>query len=86
VAVFVIALGVLYGMWLERFMLIVTSLYEDFLPSSWGMFYPTLWDIGFLAGSIGLFLALYLVFSRVLPVLSMHELRKLAYRHNEVAP
>jgi molybdopterin-containing oxidoreductase family membrane subunit len=50
------------------------------------MFYPTLWDIGFLAGSIGLFLALYLVFSRVLPVLSMHELRKLAYRHNEVAP
>ena len=39
-------------------MLIVTSLYQDFLPSSWGMFYPTVWDIAFLAGSIGLFFVL----------------------------
>jgi len=86
VAVFVIALGVLYGMWLERFMLIVTSLYQDFVPSSWGMFYPTMWDIAFLAGSIGLFFALYLVFSRMMPMLSMHELRKLAHQRNEVVP
>ncbi|MEO8809655.1 MAG: NrfD/PsrC family molybdoenzyme membrane anchor subunit [Rhodanobacter sp.] len=85
VALFVIALGVLYGMWLERFMLIVTSLYQDFMPSSWGMFYPTLWDIAFLAGSVGLFLSLYLLFSRLMPMLSMHELRRLAQRRNEVA-
>jgi hypothetical protein len=52
-ALFVIALLVLIGMWLERFMLIVTSLYQDFVPSSWGMFYPTFWDIAFLAGSAG---------------------------------
>jgi molybdopterin-containing oxidoreductase family membrane subunit len=80
VAVFVIALGVLYGMWLERFMLIVISLHRDFMPSAWGMFYPTVWDFAFLAGSVGLFLSLYLLFSRLLPVLSMHELRKLAQR------
>jgi molybdopterin-containing oxidoreductase family membrane subunit len=76
-AVFVIALGVLVGMWLERFMLVVTSLYEDFLPSAWGMFWPTVWDILFLVGSIGLFFFMFLLFTRLLPVLSMFELRKL---------
>jgi molybdopterin-containing oxidoreductase family membrane subunit len=85
VAVFVIALGVLYGMWLERLMLIVTSLYQDFMPSAWGMFYPTFWDFAFLFGSVGLFLSLYLVFSRLMPMLSMYELRKLAHQRNEVA-
>jgi molybdopterin-containing oxidoreductase family membrane subunit len=75
-ALMVIALLVLAGMWLERFMLIVTSLYRDFLPSSWGMFYPTFWDFAFLAGSIGLFTLLFLMFVRVLPVLPMAELRK----------
>jgi molybdopterin-containing oxidoreductase family membrane subunit len=75
--VFAIALGVLVGMWLERFMLIVTSLYEDFLPSAWGMFWPTFWDIAFLIGSIGLFFFMFLLFTRLLPVLSMFELRKL---------
>ena len=76
-ALMAISLVVLVGMWLERFMLIVTSLYRDFLPSSWGMFYPTVWDIAFLLGSIGLFLLLYLLFVRLLPVISMFELRKL---------
>jgi hypothetical protein len=61
-------------------MLIVTSLYRDFVPSSWGMFYPTVWDIAFLAGSLGLFFLLYLLFVRLGPVLSMFELRKLVYR------
>jgi molybdopterin-containing oxidoreductase family membrane subunit len=74
---FAISLLVLIGMWLERFMLIVTSLYQDFLPSSWGMFYPTFWDIAFLAGSIGLFFLLFLLFVRLLPVVSMFEMRKL---------
>jgi molybdopterin-containing oxidoreductase family membrane subunit len=78
VALFAISLGVLIGMWLERFMLIVTSLYRDFLPSAWGMFYPTFWDIAFLVGSLGLFLLLYLLFVRLAPVMSMFELRRLA--------
>ncbi len=77
---FLIALGVLVGMWLERFMLIVTSLYRDFMPSSWGMFYPTFWDIAFLAGSVGLFFVLYLLFVRLAPVVSMFELRKLLHK------
>lgn len=75
-ALFAIAILVLVGMWLERFMLIVTSLYQDFLPSSWGMFYPTFWDLAFLFGSIGLFFVLFLLFVRLLPLLSMFELRK----------
>jgi molybdopterin-containing oxidoreductase family membrane subunit len=79
-AVFGIALIVLVGMWLERFELIVGSLYHDFLPSSWGMFYPTFWDIAFLAGSIGLFFLLFLLFVRLLPLLPMFELRKLRAR------
>lgn len=83
--VFVISLGVLLGMWLERFMLIVTSLYEDFVPSAWGMFYPTFWDIAFLAGSVGLFFVLFLLFARLLPVLSMSELRALAHKRDRAA-
>ena len=79
-ALFVIALLVLIGMWFERFELIVSSLYHDFLPSSWGMFYPTFWDIAFLAGSIGLFFLLFLLFVRLLPLLPMFELRKLRAR------
>jgi molybdopterin-containing oxidoreductase family membrane subunit len=79
-ALFAIALLVLIGMWFERFELIVSSLYHDFLPSSWGMFYPTFWDIAFLAGSIGLFFLLFLLFVRLLPLLPMFELRKLRAR------
>jgi molybdopterin-containing oxidoreductase family membrane subunit len=85
-ALFVIALLALIGMWFERFMLIVTSLYRDFLPSSWGMFYPTFWDLAFLAGSIGLFFALFLLFVRWLPVLPIFELRRLVTRKQGNAP
>lgn len=84
-AVLLISLGVLIGMWLERFMLIVTTLYRDFVPSSWGMFYPTIWDIAFFVGSIGLFVALYLLFVRRLPVISMFELRKLLHQRAHAA-
>lgn len=78
---FALGVVVLVGMWFERFMLIVSSLYRDFLPSSWGMFYPTLWDLAFLFGSIGLFFVLFLLFVRWLPLISMFELRKLVHRH-----
>ena len=82
---FALGIVVLVGMWFERFMLIVSSLYQDFLPSSWGMFYPTLWDLAFLFGSIGLFFALFLLFVRWLPLVSMFELRKLVHRHGGAA-
>jgi molybdopterin-containing oxidoreductase family membrane subunit len=65
------------GMWMERFMIVVTSLHRDFLPSAWGMFYPTFWDIAMLLGSIGFFALLFLVFLRALPAISIFELREL---------
>ncbi len=81
---FVVSAGVVVGMWLERLMLIVISLSQDFLPSSWGMYYPTRWDWIFLAGSMGLFAVFFLLFLRLLPALSMFELRRLF--HREGAP
>jgi Ni/Fe-hydrogenase subunit HybB-like protein len=74
---FVIAILVNIGMWLERFMIIVVSLHRDFMPSAWGMFYPTFWDIALLAGSIGTFALLFLLFVRFLPVISISEMRRL---------
>jgi hypothetical protein len=64
-------------MWLERFIIVVTSLHRDFLPSSWGMYYPTLWDWATFAGSIGLFFALLFLFLRFLPMISIFEMREL---------
>jgi molybdopterin-containing oxidoreductase family membrane subunit len=76
-ALFVIAGVVNVGMWLERFMIIVTSLHRDFLPSSWGLFRPTFWDLATLAGSLGAFALLFLLFVRFLPAVSMSEMRRL---------
>jgi Ni/Fe-hydrogenase subunit HybB-like protein len=70
---FVISILVNVGMWFERFVIIVTSLSRDFLPSSWGLFIPTIYDIGILTGSFGLFFTLVLLFARNLPVVSMAE-------------
>jgi len=75
-ALFGIGIAVVAGMWLERFMLIVTSLYRTYLPATEGRFYPTVWDWLLLSGSIGLFIALFLLFVRLLPVVSIFELRK----------
>lgn len=74
-ALFAISLVVGVGMWLERFVIIVVSLSRDFLPSSWGMFYPTRWDWGMYLGTIGLFLTLLFLFIRVLPMISIFEMR-----------
>jgi molybdopterin-containing oxidoreductase family membrane subunit len=68
---------VLLGMWLERFLIIVTSLHRDFLPSSWGMFKPTLWDYLTFFGTLGLFFVLFLLFIRLLPMISIAEMRAL---------
>jgi molybdopterin-containing oxidoreductase family membrane subunit len=74
---FVIALVVNVGMWLERFVIVVTTLHRDFLPSSWGMYRPTFWDWSTFVGTIGLFLALLFLFIRFLPMISISEMREL---------
>jgi Ni/Fe-hydrogenase subunit HybB-like protein len=74
---FIIAIIINIGMWLERFMIIVTSLHRDYLPSSWKMYYPTRWDFMTLFGSVGLFFLLFLLFIRFLPMISISEMQKL---------
>ncbi|MEP6769251.1 MAG: NrfD/PsrC family molybdoenzyme membrane anchor subunit [Acidobacteriota bacterium] len=77
VTLWFIAMVINVGMWLERFVIIVTSLHRDFLPSSWGMYAGTIWDWGLLFGTIGLFLALLFLFIRFLPMISIFEMRTL---------
>ncbi len=77
---FAVASLVNLGMWLERFMIIVVGLHRDFMPSAWGMYYPTKWDWFTLFGSVGLFFALIFLFVRVLPAISIFELRQLVSR------
>ncbi len=72
---FIVSILVNVGMWFERFVIVVTSLYRDFLPSSWGMYQPTLIDFGVLLGSFGMFFTLVLIFVRVLPAISMTEVK-----------
>ncbi|MEW5979148.1 MAG: NrfD/PsrC family molybdoenzyme membrane anchor subunit [Acidobacteriota bacterium] len=72
---FVVSLIVSVGMWLERFIIIVTSLHRDFLPSSWGMFHPTYYDFATFFGTIGLFVSLIFLFVRFLPMISIFEMR-----------
>jgi molybdopterin-containing oxidoreductase family membrane subunit len=76
-ALFAIAMAINIGMWLERFMIVVVSLHRDFMPSAWGMYYPTRWDIATFFGTIGLFLALLFLFIRFLPLISIFEMREL---------
>src|SRR5258706_15518643 len=72
---FVISLIVNVGMWLERFVIVVTSLHRDFLPSSWGMYHPTQFDWMTYIGTFGLFLSLLFLFIRFLPMISIFEMR-----------
>ena len=70
-----ISIVVSIGMWLERFVIVVTSLHRDFLPSSWGMYQPSGWDWSMFVGTIGLFFALLFLFIRFLPMISIFEMR-----------
>jgi Ni/Fe-hydrogenase subunit HybB-like protein len=74
---FISSMIVLTGMWLERFVIVVSSLAQDFLPSSWGIFTPTRWDWATYFGTIGLFLFLFFAFIRLLPMISIFEVRTL---------
>jgi molybdopterin-containing oxidoreductase family membrane subunit len=73
--VFVVAIFVNIGMWFERFVIVVTSLSRDYLPSSWASFTPTWVDLGMLLGSFGLFFTLFLLFCRFLPMVAMAEVK-----------
>ncbi len=84
-ALFTIAMVVNVGMWLERFVIVVTSLHRDFLPSSWGMYYPTRWDFATFFGTIGLFVALLFLFIRFLPLISIFEMRALVNEEDKKA-
>jgi len=80
--VFVISILINIGMWFERFVIIVTSLHRDFLPSSWAMYKPTLIEIATLVGSFGLFFTCFLLFCRFLPVIAIAEVKSvLSYGH-----
>ncbi|HBB94010.1 MAG TPA: hydrogenase [Blastocatellia bacterium] len=70
-----ISIVVSIGMWLERFVIVVTSLHRDYLPSSWGMYKPSQWDWGMFIGTIGFFFALLFLFIRFLPMISIFEMR-----------
>jgi Ni/Fe-hydrogenase subunit HybB-like protein len=70
-----ISIVVSIGMWLERFVIVVTSLHRDFLPSSWGMYQPSGWDWSMFVGTLGLFFALLFLFIRFLPMISIFEMR-----------
>jgi uncharacterized protein YqgC (DUF456 family) len=72
---FFMSLVVSVGMWLERYVIIVTSLHRDFLPSSWGLYAGTRYDWAGFVGTIGLFVTLLFLFVRFLPVISIFEMR-----------
>lgn len=64
------------GMWFERFVIIVTSLYRDYLPSSWSVYYsPSIWEIGFYLGSFGLFFTCFFLFAKYMPVIAVAEIK-----------
>ncbi|HET9716453.1 MAG TPA: NrfD/PsrC family molybdoenzyme membrane anchor subunit [Pseudolabrys sp.] len=80
---FTIATSVAIGMWLERYMILVTSLYRDFLVSSWGVYHATFWDWAIYAGTIGLFMAPFLLIIRLLPVISIFEEKEVLRREQQ---
>ena len=74
---FVVSMFINVGMWLERFIIVVGSLHRDYLPSSWDMYYPTIWDWGLYVGTIGFFVLAFFLFVRGLPLIAIHEIRSL---------
>jgi molybdopterin-containing oxidoreductase family membrane subunit len=83
---FVLSVIVNIGMWFERFVIIVTSLHRDYLPSSWAMFSPTMYDIGDYIFSFGFFFTLFLLFSKYLPVINMAEVKAVIKSSSEKLP
>ena len=72
---FVIGILINIGMWTERFVIVVGSLYQEFLPANWGKYMPTIWDIGLYVGTLGTFFMLYLLFVKFLPMIAISEVK-----------
>ncbi len=86
VATFVLSIVVNIGMWFERFVIIVTSLHRDYLPSSWSMFYPTMYDVGEYILTFGFFFAAFLLFAKFFPVINMAEVKSIIKSSSEKKP
>ena len=83
IATFILSLVVNIGMWFERFVIIVTSLHRDFLPSSWVMFYPTWVDVGDYLFTFGLFFTFFFLFAKFFPVINMAEVKSIIKSSSE---
>jgi molybdopterin-containing oxidoreductase family membrane subunit len=81
-ALFILSIFVNIGMWFERFVITVTSLHHDFMPSSWDYYTPTIWDLGMLIGSFGLFFTLFCLFCRFLPMIAIAEVKSVMPQAN----
>jgi Ni/Fe-hydrogenase subunit HybB-like protein len=77
ILLFMISGGIIVGMWMERYVFTIASLAHNYMPSYWGVFYPTVWDWAALAGTIGLFLTLFFLFLRFAPIVSLSEVREI---------
>ncbi len=75
--IFIMSIVVNIGMWFERFVIIVTSLHRDYLPSSWAMYSPTITEVGIFLGTMGLFFTCFFLFSKYLPVVNMSEMKSI---------
>jgi len=82
---FIICIIVSIGMWLERYVIVVTSLHRDFLPSSWGTYHGTFWDWATYIGTLGTFLFLFMLFVRFIPMISVFELKQLLHQQEQAA-
>jgi molybdopterin-containing oxidoreductase family membrane subunit len=82
---FALAMVINVGMWMERVLIVVQSLHRDFMPSAWGIYIPTLWDWVILLGTLSCFAWLFLVFLRLLPAISISEMRQLVRESAEEA-
>src|SRR5690606_762389 len=72
------------GMWFERFVIIVTSIYRDYLPSSWSTYYrPSIWEVGFYLGTFGLFFTCYFLFAKFFPVIAVAEIKHILKKSGE---
>jgi hypothetical protein len=80
---FIITIIVNIGMWFERFVIIVTSLHRDYVPSSWSMFYPTMYDVGQYVFTFGLFFCCFLLFAKFFPVINMAEVKSIVKATSE---
>ena len=84
VITFFMSILVNIGMWFERFVIIVTSVYRDYLPSAWSTYYrPTIWEVGFYLGTVGLFFTCYFLFAKFFPVIAVAEIKHILKRSGE---